>query len=648
MATVEPGPVVGGRYQLEKPIGSGGMAKVWLAHDRLLDRRVAVKILADRYASDPGFVERFRREASAAAGLSHPNIVTVYDRGEADGSYYIVMEHLPGPDLKEIVRQRGKLAPRQAVDAALQILAALSAAHRRNVIHRDIKPQNVLVAEDGHLKVTDFGIARAGDDAGMTEVGSVIGTAQYLSPEQARGEDVTTASDCYSVGIVLYELLTGRVPFDGEKPVAIALRQINEVPVAPRVIVPQIPPQLNEIVMKALQKRPGSRYRTAEEFSNALLGVRATLPQPVEDATEVLAAMESPATTRIIAQNTAATRVVPRQNSMPPAPSRRRRGPIIGAIIALLVLAGVASAYLFTDIGRAAKVQVPTVAGQSENDATATLRGVGFKVDPEPRNDPNVPKDKVIGTNPEEGTQAPKGDTIVLFVSLGRPARAVPRLVGKTYDDAAIELEQQHFVPAKELVFSDKPVDEVVATKPAGGDTIGEGDTVTLSVSKGPEMVDVPPLSLETQAEAERLLDEAGLTRGTVTPRGTSKREPGLVLAQDPPAGKSVAKGSTVDIVVSVAPKPKTIAMPNIIGNNAASARAKLIAQGFRDPSSDSAPDNEAAGTVIAQDPPPGTQVDPGKTTVNITVSTGPVPTPGDPGAGATTGAQPLPGTTTP
>ena len=283
MATVEPGTVIGGRYQLEKTIGTGGMAKVWLAHDRLLDRRVAVKILADRYASDPGFVERFRREASAAAGLSHPNIVTVYDRGETDGSYYIVMEHLPGPDLKEIVRQRGKLAPRQAVDAALQILAALSAAHRRNVIHRDIKPQNVLVAEDGHLKVTDFGIARAGDDAGMTEVGSVIGTAQYLSPEQARGEDVTTASDCYSTGIVLYELLTGRVPFDGEKPVAIAMRQINEVPVAPRVIVPQIPPPLNEIVMKALEKRPGSRYRTAEEFSNALLRVRPSLPEPVED-----------------------------------------------------------------------------------------------------------------------------------------------------------------------------------------------------------------------------------------------------------------------------------------------------------------------------------------------------------------------------
>jgi serine/threonine protein kinase len=217
-----PGGVVDGRYELGRQLGAGGMARVYLAHDRLLDREVAVKVLAERYASDPAFVERFRREASAAAGLNHPNIVSVYDRGEADGSYYIVMEYLDGPDLKQVIRGRGHLTPAESVDAALQILSALRAAHRRDVIHRDVKPQNVMVAEDGRLKVTDFGIARAGADSSMTEVGSVIGTAQYLSPEQARGEEVTAASDCYAVGIVLYEMLTGRVPFDGERPVAVA------------------------------------------------------------------------------------------------------------------------------------------------------------------------------------------------------------------------------------------------------------------------------------------------------------------------------------------------------------------------------------------------------------------------------------------
>ena len=239
MASLEPGGVIGGRYELGGQIGTGGMAKVWLAHDRLLDR-------GSRSRSWPSATPPTRASSSGSAvrprprpGLNHPNIVSVYDRGEADGSYYIVMEHLPGPDLKAIIRQHGSLAAatggrRRAADPG----RAVGAAHRRDVIHRDIKPQNVLVAEDGQLKVTDFGIARAGDDAGMTEVGSVIGTAQYLSPEQARGEEVTPASDCYSVGIVLYEMLTGRVPFDGDKPVAIAMRQINEPPVAPRVLVP--------------------------------------------------------------------------------------------------------------------------------------------------------------------------------------------------------------------------------------------------------------------------------------------------------------------------------------------------------------------------------------------------------------------------
>ena len=635
MAPLEPGGVIGGRYQLEKTIGSGGMANVWLAHDRLLDRQVAVKILADRYASDPDFVERFRREASAAAGLSHPNIVTVYDRGEAEGSYYIVMEHLPGPDLKAIIRQRGKLAPRQAVDAALQVLAALSAAHRRNVIHRDIKPQNVLVAEDGHLKVTDFGIARAGDDAGMTEVGSVIGTAQYLSPEQARGEDVTTASDCYSVGILLYELLTGRVPFDGEKPVAVAMRQINEVPVSPRVIVPQIPPQLSDIVMKALEKRPGSRYRTAEEFSDALLTVRPSLAQPAEDASEVLAAVESPATTRIIAQNTAATRVAARQNPMPPPPKKRSRTPLIAAIIALLVLGGGAAAYFVGGVGKTAQVVVPSVAGKSEADAITALEAQGFTVGTSERaSSPTVPEGSVISTDPAEGTKADKGSQVVLVLSSGAEAAAVPRLVGKTYEEARAELEDTlNFVAKRDDVFSDKPIGTVVKQSPVAGTTIRKGDTVTLSVSKGPELVEVPRLSLETQASAKALLEDAGLALGSVTTRETSKRDPGLVLDQTPKPGANAPKGSSVDIVVSIAPTPKTVPMPDITGNTAAAARTKLKNQGFPDPLSETSPSSEPEGTVIAQDPAAGTPVDPAKVTVVITVSSGPVTAPPDPGA---------------
>ena len=233
MGDFRPGEIVGGRYEIIELLGSGGMANVYRAHDPQLGRDVAVKILASRYTADPAFVERFRREASAAAQLNHPNIVQVFDRGEADGTYFIVMEYLVGPDLKSVIRTRGALPPLEAIDNTQQILAALAAAHRRDVIHRDIKPQNVMLASDGTLKVTDFGIARAGSGGDMTEAGSVIGTAQYLSPEQAHGGELTSASDCYSAGIVLYEMLTGRVPFDGERPVVVAMKQINEPPVPP-------------------------------------------------------------------------------------------------------------------------------------------------------------------------------------------------------------------------------------------------------------------------------------------------------------------------------------------------------------------------------------------------------------------------------
>jgi serine/threonine-protein kinase len=640
--------VVGGRYQLERPIGTGGMAKVWLAHDRLLDRRVAVKILADRYASDPGFVERFRREASAAAGLSHPNIVTVYDRGEADGSYYIVMEHLPGPDLKVIIRQHGRLAPRQAVDAALQVLAALSVAHRRDVIHRDIKPQNVLVAEDGHLKVTDFGIARAGDDAGMTEVGSVIGTAQYLSPEQARGEEVTPASDCYSVGILLYEMLTGRVPFDGDKPVAIAMRQINEPPISPRLLVPQIPPQLNEIVMKALEKRPGNRYRTAEEFTRALVAVRPTLPAPAEDATQVLAAVETPAPTRIIAPTTEPTRIATGRTPVPPPPPRRRRTPIILAILALLLFAGAAAVYLFTDVGRAAKVEIPSVVNQNEEAATALLEP-DFRVKVRNDFDSRVGIGVAIGTDPPVGTRLAKGSEVVLIISQGPRAAVVPDVVGKKADDARQELEGFNFEVKLEEEFSDVEAGTVARQDPTAGSPLNEGEPVTLFVSKGQDLVRVPNLALKDRSEAAQILADAGLELGDETPRETSRRDPGTIVDQNPDAGTRAPKGSAVDITVAAA--PATTPMPDVRRNDAASARTKLQANGFPDATTGADDCAEPDGTVVGQNPPPGTPVDPENQPVHLTVSDGTGVAPCLPATsgsveppGTTTTAQPLPG----
>src|SRR4051794_25559610 len=303
------GELFDGRYRLERRIGTGGMADVYLAEDESLGRNVAIKVLAERYAEDEQFVERFRREAQAAAGLNHPNIVSIYDRGEADGSYYIAMEFLDGRSLKDEIVEDGPLPAPRAIDYALQILQALRFAHRNGVVHRDIKPHNIIVGRDRRLKVTDFGIARAGASQ-MTEVGSIIGTAQYLSPEQARGQQVRPPADLYSLGVVLYEMLTGRVPFDGDSAVAIAMKHVSENPRPPRELNPSIPPALEQVVLRALAKDPALRYQSADEMAADLERVRRGAS----------VAQETQALTQVLAAETAATRAVP-----PPPPVQRTR-----------------------------------------------------------------------------------------------------------------------------------------------------------------------------------------------------------------------------------------------------------------------------------------------------------------------------------
>src|SRR5918911_309714 len=272
-----------GRYRIMRRLGTGGMANVYLAEDQELGRRVAIKILNDRHAGDDQFIERFRREAKNAAGLSHPNIVSIYDRGEAEGTYYIAMEFLDGRSLKELIISRGPTPIRIAIDYTRQILAAIGHAHRNGIVHRDIKPHNVVVDPEGRLKVTDFGIARSGASQ-MTEVGSIIGTAQYLSPEQARGSPVDQRSDLYSVGIVLYEMLTGKVPFTGDTPLEIAMKHLSEVPVPPSEIRPELPESLDLVVLRALAKDPDDRYQTAEEMDADLALVQRGLSVPTETA----------------------------------------------------------------------------------------------------------------------------------------------------------------------------------------------------------------------------------------------------------------------------------------------------------------------------------------------------------------------------
>ncbi|MBV9471971.1 MAG: serine/threonine protein kinase, partial [Solirubrobacterales bacterium] len=431
MPEIAPDTLIDGRYRVLSRLGAGGMADVFLAEDQQLGRRVALKLLYRRFAEDPGFVERFRREAQAAAGLQHPNVVSVYDRGGYDGTYYIAMEYLPGRSLKQLIRQEAPLEPVRAIDITLQILKAARFAHRHGVIHRDLKPHNVIVDDSDQAKVTDFGIARAGA-SDMTETGSIMGTAQYLSPEQAQGHAVSAGSDLYSVGVVLYELLTGRVPFDAEAAVTIALKHVSESPLAPSVINPGVPPELEQVVLWSLNKNPADRPTDADQLITALEQAKAAIVSGVSGQhTSSMAALAgvgavggeflapptdtvsatSPPVFGPLAGDGAGVLTEP-----PPGPRRRRTSPWLwGVLVALLIVGAGVAAYL---ISRPTKKPVPVVIGQTLNVARTQLQNAGFAVSVLNVSS-NEPVGQVIGEAPPGGAKADEGATITLTVSQG-------------------------------------------------------------------------------------------------------------------------------------------------------------------------------------------------------------------------------------
>ncbi|MEA2424212.1 MAG: eukaryotic-like serine/threonine-protein kinase, partial [Thermoleophilaceae bacterium] len=373
------GTLFDGRYQVVRKLGAGGMANVYLAEDLELGRRVAIKILNERHANDEQFVERFRREAKNAAALSHPNIVSIYDRGEAEGTYYIAMEYLDGRSLKELITSRGPAPLNVAIEYVRQILSALRFAHRHGIVHRDIKPHNVLVDADGRVKVTDFGIARAGTSQ-MTEAGSIVGTAQYLSPEQARGTGVDQRSDLYSLGVVQYELLTGEVPFGGSSAVEIAMKQVNEQPVPPSSKNRLISPAVEQVVMRALAKDPALRFRSAREMGDELERVRRGLgvSHDTQQATAVIGAYAAADATRVMGAATGERTAV-----LPPSSGQPKRSALPWVLVALLLAASIAVGYVvYQQLQGPAGVKVPNVSGAPEASAKQTLQGDGFKVGP--------------------------------------------------------------------------------------------------------------------------------------------------------------------------------------------------------------------------------------------------------------------------
>jgi eukaryotic-like serine/threonine-protein kinase len=626
------GTVFDGRYRIVRKLGTGGMADVYLAEDQELGRRVAIKILNDRHAADDQFVERFRREAKNAAGLSHPNIVSVYDRGTAEGTYYIAMEYLDGRSLKELIVSRGPAPVKTAVEYARQVLAAVGFAHRHGIVHRDIKPHNVLVAGDeGRLKVTDFGIARSGASQ-MTEVGSIIGTAQYLSPEQARGSPVDQTSDLYSVGVVLYELLTGQVPFTGETPLEIAMKHLSEVPKPPSELRPEVPHDLDLVVLRALAKDPADRYETAEEMDADLERVLAGMPvgsETAEAATAVLSGsgVLAAAPTSVITRPTRAAPARPAPpGGTPPAgyygyegPPRRRR-PVWPWILAVLLLAaaGVAAWFAYTKIqdqlSSNTPVAVPPVGGLQESLAVDKVRNADLSPNVIRDYDETVEKGVVISQSPRAGLRVAKNSTVDIHVSRGPPPVTVPDVVGKSRDDAVATLSDAGLKPKVFTVHSNRDPNTVTAQDPPAGMKVDKGSRVRINVSSGPQPVSVPYVVGLSFDQASAQLQSAGFAVARTNIASDQPKD--TVVAQDPTG--SAAPNSTVTLSVSKGPKQSTV--PDVTNQDEDSATSTLEGAGFKvTVNREDVNDPGLDGIVLSQDPSGGTRA-PHGSTVTITV----------------------------
>jgi eukaryotic-like serine/threonine-protein kinase len=616
MTEVAGNTLIDGRYRVLRRIGSGGMADVYCAEDSHLGRHVAIKVLHRRFAQDQEFVERFRREAKSAAGLNHPNVVGVFDRGEHEGTYYIAMELLDGQTLKEIVGSEAPLLQERVIDLGLQILQAAGFAHSHGVIHRDFKPHNVIVDQRGHAKVTDFGIARAGASE-MTETGSIMGTAQYLSPEQAQGHAVTATSDIYSIGVMLYEMLAGRLPFEGDSAVAVALKHLSEPPAPISRWRPDVHPALEAVVMAALAKDPGQRWQSAEDLAAGLEVARTQIeagPNGGQD-TAAFAAIPVPA-----ADETAPTQLAPTPAPVaaPVEEPRRERKRhwwwyAIGALV--LALLGVLLYLILSGVLATEQREVPRVTGKQLVEARAIMERAGFEVQTE-RVQSSQPFDQVVDQDPNGGEEADEGSTVTLEVSGGPGNTLVPPVEGLTEVQAVRELHKAGLEVTTDPEFSDKVKKGLaIRTFPPEGRELTKGTRVRLLVSQGPEQVTVPDVTGLTRDSAEARLRDEGLE--VALDEQESDEPEGDVISQSPAGGTRVSRGSTVTIVVSTG-RPQ-VDVPDVVGMSDERATARLTGAGLTvtrqertvtDPTQD--------GVVIEQRPGAGSQVDQGDEVVIV------------------------------
>lgn len=555
--------VLNNRYQILEMIGRGGMAYVYKAKDLKLNRFVAVKVLREEYTDNEQFIKKFDRESQAAAGLSHPHIVSVYDVGVQDNIYYIIMEYVDGITLKQYLNKKGHLDYEEATQYILEVAGALKCAHEHRIIHRDIKPHNILLTKKLEPKVADFGIARAITSSTVTMTNQTMGSVHYISPEQARGGFVDERSDLYSLGIMYYELLTGQLPFDEESTVSIAIKHIQEPLNPPKNLIPDLPDSVNDVIIKLTQKKPEDRYQNVDElitdldimlddFSAELSGTH-LLPSVDDTGGEDLFTVEPvSAPTGSGIDGTSSMHEI--------SPKKKKNAGLWTGVIILLLLAGVFLYAYMNGIIFNKTVTVPDVVNMNVSDATSTLKedNLSLEVEREEYND-QIETGKIISQSPSADTEAKEGTVIKVVVSKGIKTTTIPDVVGDNEEEATRTLTADNFtIDIKREFNSDYGYGIVYSMEPSAGSNVQEGTKVTIYVSKGEDTVNVPGLVGLTQADAQTRLSTYGLNVGTVTQQESDTYAAGLVISQDPAENTEVAKGTYINFVVSSGPASNT------------------------------------------------------------------------------------------